>query len=115
MDGYIGLSLSNCIRDIAWGRVSIGNVKFILSGTAINNRDDMLNVISGYSDSYWHEIPIHKIIHLLETLVYSGRIIQPRVLGIISPNISEGHWVKCNVEDVMEMVSVFYRRERLVL
>lgn len=94
---FIGLSLSNCVRDILVGHIDIKNVAFIIAGTFIKDRKSLNHVIDSYRMSYWQNFSTNDVLEVLETLFFSGRIIQPRAIDLNSANIAEGHWTKYNV------------------
>lgn len=88
----IGLSISFCVRDIAWGQVQLDQVAKIVAGTNCECDAHWDELIARYKDIYWrgHESQCEQI---LRDLLASGRIEQPRVVSKRCPCISQGHWV----------------------
>lgn len=97
----IGLSLSFCIKDILNGKVNLDNVAGIFTSTMIKSDDDLIMVIDLYCDTYWAN-PLEDDIdtfaratEVVRELMSSGRIFQPRVMGLEAVNFANygGHWV----------------------
>ena len=87
----IGMSLSLCIRDILESKVMFGDIKCIISGTKIKNNTDFAHVRDRYCKVYWKKNPI-RATNIFRGLYDSGKLIQPRLLGLKSFNISDGYW-----------------------
>lgn len=89
----IGLSMSNCIRDIIAGAIDIDDVWYIIAGTAIETELHLSQAINHCQEKYWQNDPAHgaSIFYHLWT---EGRILQPRVNGGPIPNIAAGHWLE---------------------
>lgn len=96
MKRYIGLSLSNCVRDIAYGKVDETDVELIVAGTKITTRSDLQKCLGAYEKCYWGDLGSEGT-----TIAYrlwnAGKIYQPRVDGYESHNIANGHWVEIEV------------------
>lgn len=86
----IGLSVSNCIRDIVKGTVSINQVAYIIGGTNFS-LDKPETIEKHYSTTYWKDDP--ELAHeVLVQLCRERRILQPRQ-GFGWPlDTSAGHW-----------------------
>jgi hypothetical protein len=94
----IGLSLSFCVKDILTGKIDLSAVDKIITGTKIEKPEHMEEVVEHYSSVYWNRDP--KAISILNELWRSGRIEQPRVSGNEARNISQGHWLDNNGEQI---------------
>lgn len=92
MRELIGLSLSGCVKDILEGNIGLEEVKFISAGTKINSKHDLLSVCGTYAQTYWKGFDLNEIMNILEHLFYSGKVIQPRVLGF-RPIPSNKKWL----------------------
>lgn len=92
----IGLSLSLCINDIANGKVALGDVEKIISGTCADaSQWDAL--LARYAELYWEDGPESRL-RIARHLYREGKIKQPRLLDNSHyPMIGSGHWV--NSED----------------
>ena len=115
MPKYIGLSLSNCVKDILDGKIEIDNVAFIISGTHIIDRESMLAVVDIYHESYWKYHRLPEIINVIETLFFSGRFIQPRIVSAPTCFIGTGHWTKFNPERFDEYINYINEQMRVTL
>ena len=94
----IGLSVSNCIRDIVEGKVMLADVQYIIGGTKIYNTADAIKVADIYKENYWSSDP-DTAVGIFFNLYFYGKIVQPRVDGTPLPNILNGYWVD-TTEDV---------------
>lgn len=110
---YIGFSLSKCVKDILEEKVCLEDVMFIITGTFITNQNHLNEVIDMYRGSYWDKHPINKILDVVNTLMISGKIIQPRVLRLDTCNIADGHWVETYFEEVESMFEPFDNKPRI--
>ena len=104
---YYGLSLSNCVKDILNDKIAMQDVIFIITNTCITSRASLMDAIGIYSYSHWRNHSLNKIMNVVETLFFSGKIIQPRVLRIDGPNfpdtnriVNHSYWVDGSVIDV---------------
>lgn len=88
----IGLSLSMCVRNIILKKVKLCQVEKIICGTKINSPEDMVEVLTLYSKSYWRE-NVLEAIDIVDTLFHNGMIHQPKLEGKDAPNLSGGHWI----------------------
>ncbi len=75
----IGVSLSNCVKDIINGQVHIDEVVKIVCGTAFKDNREMNEVIRHYCKGPWNGVPRVLCRMIVNTLLYSGRITQPRL------------------------------------
>ena len=89
----IGLSLSNCVRDLLDGKINIEDVQCIIAGTCIKdgNWNDLVKI---YSESYWYKYMEKDIWAVMEQLI--PIIYQPRLVEKPAPNISKGYWIDLN-------------------
>lgn len=74
----IGLSLSNCIKDVLDGKVALSDIELIVAGTCAGNLELFQEVLSGYTESYWREAPEEGVRIALE-LYHAGKVCQPRL------------------------------------
>ncbi len=74
----IGLSVSNCIRDIITGVVSLDNVEKIVAGTACYGPNGWDGVIGDYRREYWQSNPDEGE-RILRQLIAEDRVLQPRL------------------------------------
>ena len=89
---YIGLSVSNCIKDIIEGKIELNQVIGIVGGTRFDE-DSIDTVSAGYSKSYWRHNPIWAD-SLLTYFYMNDMIIQPRNTGQLPIQPINGNWVK---------------------
>lgn len=93
----IGLSLSFCVRDIAQGKVSLGEVEKIVAGTRIEKNYRWQNLKDSYRIGYRWGQPEFDI---LDTLLENNMVKQPRLVDGNYPRLTEtGHWVESE-EDI---------------
>jgi len=87
----IGLSLSFCVRDIVEGRVNIGDVERIVTGTCAETYEEWCTLLDHYVEGYWYEYP-QKALSVVSELRSKGMISQPRLQCLPIPSIADGHW-----------------------
>jgi len=104
----VGLSLSRCIKDIIDNKISVDEIEFIFAGTKIDfsNPVQKNGIIQLYTQKDWSSNPA-KATLVLEKLLKSKKIIQPRILGCKAPKSIEKIWVdtldfKSNIRDYIE-------------
>jgi len=91
-DGDItGLSLSFCVKDIIEGRVELGRVVCIYTGTMATSEEHWDRLADHYCQHYWRKDP-DRARQILTYLREQCMIVQPRVSGREPENISTGHW-----------------------
>mgnify|MGYP000860485613 CR=1 FL=1 len=92
----IGLSLSFCIADIITGKVPLEDVELIITGTACRTPDHWESLLEQYKQTYWRydESHVANPEQVLNYLLLSGKIYQPRLNDEQPPRIGRGHWVK---------------------
>ena len=80
----IGFSFGRCIRDIVNGDVSIDDVAFIISSTAIRDEQQMFAVVEDYMlrNDYLYGLDEKACHDVAKQLWHSNRMIQPRLQGI---------------------------------
>lgn len=101
---YIGLSLSNCVKDILDGKIRLADVMFIITGTYINSKMNMMHVVDIYRSTYWKNYSTFQVMEIIEALCFSGKIIQPRLLNQPTCNIAKGHWVEYNEDKTFDFL-----------
>jgi len=90
----IGLSLSFCIRDIATGKVPIGDVEKLVVGTKTPDDEAFESVLQQYCEYYWYECA-EEAVEIARRLRAEGKIEQPRLENDDRfPNIAEARWVE---------------------
>jgi len=89
----IGLSLSMCIKDLIDDTKAFdqADVEYIISGTMIKDLDALRDVIGIYCRSYWSKDPL-RAAGIALSLWERGVILQPRVMKMPPPNLSQGWW-----------------------
>lgn len=98
---YIGLSLSNCVKDILDDKINIEDVIMIITNTRITSRENLINVMGTYMQSYWKDHHLVKVLNVIETLFFSGKILQPRVLRLDGcPHLPGNYWVSTTTDVV---------------
>lgn len=110
----IGLSLSNCVKDILEGKVDWGDVLFVISGTMIIGEETFKKVIDLYSNSYWRDFSEDKIEECVTRLFLQG-IVQPRLFGLEPPNISEGHWIEVSDYKINKFIEYLNKQPKEVM
>lgn len=111
----IGLSVSECIKDIVVGRVKLEQVEKIISRTAFSTRQRMEIVGIHYATWFWRlefgivkwgkpmvlasrklrKKRVARARKTLRKLYNSGKIYQPRLTIGMQPDISKtGHWIE---------------------
>lgn len=88
----IGFSLGRCVRDIVKGLVSIDDVLWIISGTHVETEDQLYRVIEEYQyePSYLGGLDAEECQRVALQIFDSGRLLQPRALGIRRTMVPEG-------------------------
>lgn len=90
----IGLSFSRCVADILAGLVETDHVLVIIAGTKMEPYcAEWGNAIYSYLLKEWQEYTTKEVMPLLRKLLSQGKIIQPRLLNMIPPSRSDGHWI----------------------
>ena len=86
-----GYSLSLCVRDIARGKVALGDVDKIVASTCYHSPEEFDQVIAAYLYMYWFDPEAENIARRLEA---EGRIEQPRLTDpmYFRPITSENLW-----------------------
>jgi len=89
----IGTSLSFCVKDIARGKVGIGDVWKIVAGTYVTD-GDWEEVLESYAQIYWYDFP-DEAVAIARRLITTGRIEQPRVINgdTRHPLVFDDHWI----------------------
>ena len=80
----IGFSYGRCIRDIVEGIVSVDDVAFIITGTAIRDEEQMIRVIEDYlyRPGYLDGLDEKQCKETALVLWNSNKILQPRLQGL---------------------------------
>jgi hypothetical protein len=80
----IGFSLGRCVRDIVSGHVSINDVAFIITATAIHEREQLNNVIAVYcgEPNYLLGLEFEVCLEVAQKLWDTNRLLQPRKQGL---------------------------------
>lgn len=92
----IGFSFGRCIRDIVTDKVSIDDVAFIITGTAVRDEEQMLNVVQDYTyrGDYLAGLDEQACKEVALALWRSNKVLQPRLQGIHRHKIPENSvWV----------------------
>jgi hypothetical protein len=119
MPKLIGLSLSNCVKDIVLGRVNLCDVEKIISRTAIHNKKQLEFVLIQYADGpAWAGIEflwesgraiksasillfkkrLERAKRIARELYAQGRIEQPRITQRQIPDVRfEGWWINAGM------------------
>jgi len=87
----VGLSLSNCVRDVAAGKVPYDKVERIIASTVAGDAATWQEVLSSYRNRFWMEFP-EKAVAIAGRFMEEGKIYQPWLRGKPCPNIARGHW-----------------------
>jgi len=98
----IGLSVSGCIRDIAENKIEERDVAYIISGTLIENREDVRTVVTEYGKTYWRNCE-QQAVEIFNRLWLQGRILQPRVQQGPVLNTYAGHWLQSEILPVSQV------------
>ena len=81
MANLVGWSMSRCIRDIYFGKVSIDDVVVIECGTMVSSFESLNDLVTSYIfQGVWKGMERDKIFDILEPLLFTGRIRQERVM-----------------------------------
>jgi len=91
----IGLSVSQCVRDIATGKVDERYVAYIIGGTAHEDEEAFKEACVRYGDGAWRDCA-PEAITVAARLYTQGRIWQPRLGGGPILSTAEGPWLKAN-------------------
>ena len=88
----IGFSLGRSVRDIVKGLVSIDDVLWIISSTHVETEEQLYQVISqyAYEPTYLYGLDIDECQRVALQIFDSGRLLQPRALGIRRTMVPEG-------------------------
>lgn len=80
----IGFSFGRCVRDIVNGDVSIDDVAFIITATAIHDKQQLDNVIAVYltEPRYLEGLSFEQCKEVAYKLWDSNRLLQPRRQGL---------------------------------
>jgi hypothetical protein len=80
----IGFSLGRCVRDIVNNEVSIDDVAFIITATAIRDKAQLIPVIQDYlyRPGYLDGLDETKCIEVAEQLWNYNKLLQPRLQGL---------------------------------
>lgn len=91
----IGLSLSNCIKDVLDGKVALSDVELIVAGTCAGNLELFQEVLSGYTENFWVKAPEEGVRIALE-LYHTGKVCQPRLANANHFPVLQDkvHWVQ---------------------
>lgn len=89
----IGLSLSHCVADLTNGLMDLREVSKIVSGTAYRTEAEFEEGIKAYARSYWKG-HAEAAMSIARYFWATGKLEQPRLLGLEGPNIGKGHWVE---------------------
>ena len=80
----IGFSFGQCVADIVNGKVKYEDVLFIISGTAIESRDKLVDMGASYHTraGYWLGLDLVKCMEVTNRLWDGQKVLQPRLQGI---------------------------------
>ena len=80
----IGFSFGQCVADIVNGKVKYEDVLFIISGTAIDKRESLVEMGASYHTraGYWLGLDLVKCMAVTNRLWDGQKVIQPRLQGI---------------------------------
>ena len=73
--------MSLCVRDILKGIVSLDQVVLINAGTMVDTCDELKELIEYYQGIYWCDWSIDKCTVVVETLLFTQRLHQERILS----------------------------------
>jgi hypothetical protein len=93
----IGTSLSFCVIDLVAGRVSVESVEVIFAGIYAPTRDDFLQVVEVYKETFWANwrgFDSEEAAKIAVLLYDEGKIIQPRLTGNSIPRNDSGYWLQ---------------------
>ncbi len=90
----IGLSVSQCIHDLASGLVDMRYVAYIIGGTKHETEADFIEACLRYAQGAWHGVELDAMT-IAANLWSQGRIMQPRLSDGPLLNTGEGNWLKC--------------------
>jgi hypothetical protein len=88
----IGFSLGRCVRDVVKGLVKIEDIAWIIASTYIETKEQLHNVIAqyAYEPTYLGGLDIDECQRIALQLYDSGRVLQPRMMGIRRTMVPEG-------------------------
>lgn len=112
---YIGLSLSNCVKDILKGKIATTDIAFIICGTLITDRNSLFQVINIYGESYWKGHSLGEIFDVLTHLYLTGKIFQPRAIRIDTCNVAEGWWAETSLDEIQAMIELLTDKPKVKL
>ena len=104
-----GCSLSFCVQDILSGKVSLEDVRCIITSTKLESFNDFKECISRYLETYWIDFPENSVRGVCYYLWFTGKIIQPRIKkeGWMQ-NLSGGeHWKFSLRECVNNLTNIY--------
>ena len=80
----IGFSFGQCVADIVNGKVKYEDVLFIISGTAIDKRESLVEMGASYHtrSGHWLGLDLVKCMEVTQRLWDGQKVIQPRLQGI---------------------------------
>ena len=90
----IGLSFSQCVKEVLEGKVPVSEVLAIVAGTKMETEAQWESVIERYSNSYWRYFSDPMIKSVVDTL--RPRIIQSRMYDMWPPawpGREDGCWI----------------------
>ena len=76
----IGKSMSLCVRDILKGIVSLDQVILLDAGTMVNTCNKLTGLVEYYNDIYWKDWEFEQCLDVVETLLFTHRLRQERVM-----------------------------------
>ena len=77
--GYIGYSLSFCVKDIVEGKIPLDEVNKLVTSTAIDSSEIMDQVMEQYKSIYWSDFP-EEAERIARQLFAEGKIEQPKLV-----------------------------------
>ena len=72
--------MSLCVRDILKGIVSLDQVILLDAGTMVNTCDKLTGLVRYYNDIYWRDWEFEQCLNVVETLLFTNRLRQERVM-----------------------------------
>ena len=90
----IGLSVSQCIADIAAGKVAEDEVAYIIAGTKFEDEAEVQDASVYYARLYWQDNAM-KAVSVFARLWAKNQIMQPRLLDQPILVVSGGNWLEC--------------------
>jgi len=89
----IGLSIPDCCREIAQGRVDAGAVLKIVARTGVQSPGEWETVIRMYRDFFWDKDYADRAEEIFRKFLGEKRIEQPRFTERLIPDTRHGFWV----------------------